>query len=264
MTSSREHRSARRLALVATALALAWTTTAVADDLDVEPPSPSERAVMTGAFLPSILSANNQGRSGLASVTGGWDGARNGGVYDATAEAALIGPVSLLAGARYDGPGTNVSPHFELRVDALSQAKHGIDLAVAAGYSDVGFNTVPTAILKLAVGRNVGATYVLANAMFEPGLEDGERAGELRLAALYPVTHALQVGLDSRFQIDLERDDDEPVGETDWASRSGLVASYAWQRVVMMSSAGMSAFKLRAGGPTQMGPELTVGVGTVF
>jgi hypothetical protein len=239
-----------------------------ADDDDLldgtPPPSSASHSVETGAFLPSALSATSEGRRGIVSIMGGWDRARHGGIYDAAAEAHILGPVSLLAGASSDGPGTTTSPQLELRLDALRQATHGVDMAVAAGYVDAGFNTVPAAVLKVAIGRNVGNSYLLGNVVYGQGLQDGERFGELRLAALYPVGHAAHVGIDSRFQIDLERDNDEPAGETDWESRTGLVASYEWNRIVFSSSAGVSALRLRAGGPTTVGPVVTAGFGTVF
>ena len=224
----------------------------------------AERSVEAGAFLPSALSPRNADRRGMVMVTAGWDEARGGGIYDAAAEAQLLGPVSLLAGATYDGPGTQSSPHLELRLDAITQARHGLDMAIAAGYSDVGFNTVPTAVLKVAMGRNVGASYLLANVVYEHGLREEERSGELRLAALYPVAANTHVGIDSRFQIDLERDDDEPTGEAEWESRSGLVANYTWNRIVFTTAASLSALRFRSGGPTEIGPVFTAGFGSVF
>jgi hypothetical protein len=238
-----------------------------ADDVvsdEEPPPSAASSSVEAGAFLPSALSPRTEDRRGMVMIMGGWDQNRAGGIYDAAAEARLLGPVSLLAGATYDGPGTRASPHLELRLDAARQARHGLDMAAAAGYSDVGFNTVPIAVLKIAIGRNVGASYLLANAVYEHGLREEERSGELRLAALYPVARAVHVGLDARFQIDLERDDDEPTGESEWESRSGFVATYTWDRIVLTSGAGISALRLRAGGATEVGPVLTAGVGTVF
>lgn len=228
------------------------------------PPTSVSRSVEAGAFLSSALSPRNEGRRGLVTVMVGWDHARPGGVYDTAAEAQLVGPVSLLAGAIYDGSATSASPRFELRLDTLEQARHGLDAAVAIGYADAGFNTVPTAVLKVAIGRNVGASYLLANVDYDHGLQEGERSGELRLAALYPVTRATHVGIDSRFQIDLERDDDEPAGESDWEWRSGLVASYAWNRIVFTGGGGISALRLRGGAPTAVGPVLTAGFGAAF
>ena len=269
MMPSRERSSTSRILFAVFAVpALAGSPRLVhADDdddvLDAKPP-PSSASVETGGFLASALSASSEGRKGLVSVMGGWDRARNGGVYDTAAQAQILGPVSLLAGASYDGPGTVASPHFELRLDALKQATHGLDMAVAAGYVDTGFNGVAAATFKLALGRNVGATYLLSNVVYGQGLQDGERFGELRLAALYPLGHAASIGLDSRFQIDLERDNNEPVGETDWESRTGVVGSYTWNGIVLMSSAGVSALRLRAGGPTAVGPVVTAGFGTVF
>jgi len=61
-----------------------------------------------------------------------------------------------------------------------------------------------------------------------------------------------------------ERDDDEPAGETDWEWRSGLVASYAWNRIVFTGGGGVSALRLRSGGATEVGPVVTAGFGTVF
>jgi hypothetical protein len=84
------------------------------------------------------------------------------------------------------------------------------------------------------------------------------------LAALYPISDAAHIGLDSRFQIDLERDDDEPSGETDWESRIGVVASYAWNRIVFTGNAGVTALRLRTGAPATAGPSVMAGFGTAF
>lgn len=235
------------------------------DSLDGEHgPSSAPRSAEAGAFLISALSPRSDGRRGLVTVAAGWDRARGGAIYDTTIEANLLGPLSLSAGALHDGPGTSASTHVELRLDALHQASHGLDLAIAGGYTDAGLNTVPAAVLKLAVGRNVGASYLLANVVYDHGLEDGERSGELRLAALYPVARAAHIGIDSRLQIDLERDNSEPAGEVDWDWRSGLVASYAWNQFVFTGGGGISALRLRSGGPMEVGPVVTAGVGTVF
>ena len=221
-------------------------------------------AAESGAFLASALAARSDGRRGLVSILGGYDQVRHGGVYDATAEAQLLGPLSLRAGASYDGPGTSSSPHLELRLDTLRQGSHGIDLAIAGGYTGASFNDVPAAVLKVALGRSVGASYLLANLTYEHGLEDGERAGELRLAALYPVGHGAHVGLDSRFQVDLERGGHDPAGETEWEWRSGMVASYAWDRFVLTGSGGVSALRLHGTATTALGPAVMAGLGTVF
>src|SRR5437868_7342317 len=66
-------------------------------------------AAESGAFLASALAARSDGRRGLVSILGGYDQVRHGGTYDATAEAQLLGPLSLRAGASYDGPGTSSS-----------------------------------------------------------------------------------------------------------------------------------------------------------
>jgi len=269
MMPSREHSFPRSVlvAVIAIPAIAALPQLARADDVDDGTPPPPlsvSRAVETGAFLPSAAAATSEGRSGLVSIMGGWARARNGGIYDAAVEGHLFGRVSLLAGASYDGPGTTATPRFELRLDALRQAQHGVDMAVSAGYIDSGFNTVPAVVFKLAVGRQIGPAYLLGNLGYGQGLEDGERSGELRLAALYPINDATHIGLDSRFQIDLERDDDEPSGETDWESRTGFVASYAWNRIVFTGNAGVTALRLRTGAPATAGPSVMAGFGTAF
>ncbi|HEU4733484.1 MAG TPA: hypothetical protein VFT22_36575 [Kofleriaceae bacterium] len=232
--------------------------------MEQPPASSTSQSVESGAFLASALSARNEGRLGLVTIMAGWDQARGGRIFDTTAEAELLGPVSLIAGAVYDGPGTSTSPHFDLRLDVTRQATHGLDMAVSVGYAGAGFSTVPSAVLKVAMGRSVGASYVLANVAYEQGLEEGERSGELRLAALRPVSSAAVIGVDSRLQIDLERDASEPVGETEWEWRSSLVASYTWNRIVFTGGGGLSALRFRAGGPMEVGPVVTAGFGTLF
>jgi hypothetical protein len=268
MMLSREHSSTRHVvfAVIAAGGLAATPRMAHAEDNDevIDDKPAISRSVEAGAFLSSALSPRNDGGGGLVTVMAGWNQARRGATYDTAAEARIHGPVSLLAGAVYDGPGTIASPHFELRLDAANQATHGLDLALAGGYTDAGFNTVPAAVLKVAIGRNVGASYLLANVAYEQGLQQGERSGELRLAALYPVSRAAHVGIDSRFQIDLERDNIEPTGETDWEWRSGPVASYTWNRFVLMGGGGVSALRLRGSASTAVGPVLTAGFGTLF
>ena len=134
MTPSRQRNSPCLWIAAGTAGALAVVPGAArADDVDDDaPPRSASPSAGAGAFLPSALSPRSDGRSGLVAITGGLDHARGGAIYDATAEAHLAGPVSLVAGAAYDGPGTTASPHLELRLDAARQATHGLDVAVAA------------------------------------------------------------------------------------------------------------------------------------
>lgn len=270
MLTSRSRSSTRSFAAALIAIGGAVTTPSLAradgpDDHDEVAAPEAAHTAETGGFLASALAARSDGRRGLVTVLGGYDGARKGGIYDTTGEAQLTGPLSLRAGASYDGPGTSSSPHLELRLDTLRQDRHGIDLAIAGGYTGAGFNDVPAAVLKLALGRSIGATYMLANLTYEHGLADGERAGEFRLAALVPVAQGTHVGVDSRLQVDLERGGHDPDGETDWEWRSGLVASYAWDRYVVTGSGGVSAVRIRGATPgPAVGPSVMAGLGTVF
>jgi hypothetical protein len=273
MMLSRDRSAARSLVFAVGAVAAVVTLAetrrvARADDgvVDEEPAAPTlvSRSVEAGGLLSSGLSPRNDGRRGLVMAAVGWNDARASATYDVAAEAHLLGPLSVRAGAFSDGPDTSTSTHVELQLDAVKQATHGVDVAVAVGYSGAGFSTVPAAVLKVAIGRSMGASYVLANMGYEQGLQDNERSGELRLAVLRPLSRSVHVGIDSRFQIDLERDDDEPPGETESEWRTGFVASHTWNRLVFTVNGGVSALRLRGSDSTAVGPIVTGGFGTVF
>jgi hypothetical protein len=145
---------------------------------------------------------------------GGYDGAENGAVFQTTLEARILGRLSLRAGG-YIGPSGTFRPEVGLRVDALRQERHGVDLAFLGLYEAKGFNTVRAITARVAVSRPFGDTRLVGDLGYGFGLEEGERYGDFRLAGLHAVTSHLQVGLDSRFRVVLERDSDEPLGEPD-------------------------------------------------
>jgi hypothetical protein len=245
--------------------ALAATHAAAQSDDGVEP-EPSDRAhaaVDDGAFMPFGMSARSDAQRVLVSTQGGYDTAVRSPRVVAAVQATMLGRLSVRAGANYGGTEQRVRPEVSVKVDALRQDRAGFDLAAAAGYEANGFNTTPAVTLRLAAARTVGRTKILANVGVGVGLEEGERYGELRLAAMHRVLSELQLGVDSRFRMDLERDDDEPAGETDWDLTGGPCLAYTLSRFVFTATAGPSALKLRFGA-NQLGLSGMLGIGTVF
>jgi hypothetical protein len=248
---------------------LTWTGSAsgqLAPDDREGPPEGSLRAdtaVDDGAFLPFAMSARSDAQHVLVASQGGYDSALGSPQVAGAVQGQLLGRLTLRAGASYVGPEHSVRPEASLKVDALRQAKAGLDLAAAAGYEAYGFNTTPAVTLRLAAARLVGRTKLLANVGVGVGTEEGERYGDLRLSAMRRVLPALQLGLDSRFRIDLERDTDEPEGEAEWDVAAGPVLAFTFSRLVLSATAGPSALKLRFGAG-ELGAFGALGLGAVF
>jgi hypothetical protein len=229
----------------------------------LEPP-PAAKSAQTGAFLPWTMGARSDAQRALVFGQGGYNGADGAAIFQMVGEAQIFGRLSLRLGGGYYGPNDTFRPEAGLRVDALRQERHGVDLAVLGVYEVKGFNTVKAITARVALSRTFGDTRVVSNLGYGFGLDEGERYGDVRVAGLHALTDKLQVGLDSRLRIDLERDDDEPAGEPDYEIIAGPVATYAIDRYVVSATAGYSALKYRLVPGTHSGAIGTVGVGAVF
>ncbi len=227
-------------------------------------PASAARTADSGGLAPWSMAARSDRQGGLAHVLGGYDGAKGGVAFESVVEARLLGPLSIRAGGSYVGPNGKMRPIVSAKLDALRQERHGIDLAVSAGYEPHGFNTVPAAGALVAIGRGFGDLYLLGNAGYGLGLEEGEHYGDTRLAALYRVTGNLRLGLDSRFRIDLERDSDEPAGEPDWELLAGPAATVTFGRFAVTGGGGLSAIRMRLENDTRVGALAYLGFGAVF
>jgi hypothetical protein len=236
--------------------------TADEDITQTSAPPPAARSADNGAFLPLTMGARSDPQRALGFVQGGYNAAEKSGVFEAVAEAQILGRVSLRAGGGYFSG--SFRPEAGLRVDALRQERHGVDLAVLGFYEAKGFNTVKAVTARVAVSRAFGDTRLVTNVGYGFGLDEGERYGDFRLAGLHRLTEKLHVGVDSRLRVDLERDDDEPPGEPDYEIIAGPVATYAIDRYILSATAGYSALKYRLVPGTQSGAIGTLGVGAVF
>lgn len=266
----------RFLPLVLGVFALAATTVAatggtaraqVETDGDGEPakrPPAAGEAVGAGAFAPYSMSARSDTQQALGFFQGGYDSARQSAVFQAAAEVRVWGRLSLRGGGTYLGPAGQLRPDVALKVDALRQEVSGVDLAAAVGYEAQGFNLTPAVVARAAVGRTVKGTRLTANVGYAAGTREGERYGDLRLAAVQRVTRDVHLGVDSRFRIDLERDGAEPAGEPEWELNAGPVAALSLGRFVLSAGGGASAVKYRLVGTRNVGLYGLMGLGAVF
>jgi hypothetical protein len=252
---------------IATALALvAWATgPALAAD-DVSPPAAAEPTAAAGSFLPWTVSARPPGAGGRGFLTlgGGYDAARGAGVGQASAEAQVWGPLSLRLGGFYSEASRSLRPDAGLKLGLLSQAKHGVDGALAVSYRAEGFNLKPSVEALAAVGRQIGRTNLLANAAFGAGLDEGERYGDVRLAALRRLGSAVYAGLDARARFDLELEFPEPAGEPELELQAGPVLTVPVGRLAVTAYGGLSVVRFREGEAALVGATGGLNVGSVF
>lgn len=249
------------LVTFALAPATSWAQT---DKAPTDIAERARRAADAGALVPWTMSARSDTQAAVVHLSGGYDAAKNGATFESFVEARIFGRLSFRAGGSYVGPDGEVRPLFAGKVDALRQEGQGVDLAVAGGYEPHGFNTVRAVAASVAVGRSFDRLRVQANVGAGLGLEEGERYGDTRLAALYRVGNRIRAGVDSRFRIDLERDTDEPEGEPDWELVAGPLATMTLGRFAVTGGLGVSAIRLRLETNTEVGPLSYVGLGTVF
>lgn len=236
---------------------------------DLAAPAPREvsaaESAAAGAFSAFNIAARSDTQRTLARAVGGYEGASDKALFDTALEARIMERIALRAGGSYLPASDGFGLRFGGKVDALRQETTGVDLAIAGGYESTGFNEVAAVGGQLALGRSFGRLLLLANVGYARGLEQQEEQyASAGAAALYRVTSDMQVGVDSRFRIDLERDDDEPPGEREWDLLAGPQVTVAVGPIALSGSAGLSAQRLRLEADTQVGALGQLGVGAAF
>lgn len=249
--------------LLSPATSYAQSQTDDEDGTSVVPVS-AGAAAGAGAFQPFTTSARGDTQRALGFFQGGYDSARKGSVFQAAAEVQVWGRLSVRGGGSYLGPTGQLQPDVAVRVDALRQELHGVDVAAVVGYEAQGFNLTPAVMARAAIGRTLGDTRLTGNVGYGVGTRDGERYGDVRVAALQRLSRDLHLGLDSRFRIDLERDSDEPAGEPEWELTAGPVAALSLGRFVVSAGGGATAIRYRLVPDRHVGVYGLMGLGAVF
>jgi hypothetical protein len=235
-----------------------------ADDAEARPPSSAAASSAAGTFLPWTMSARTDRQRGFLTLGGGYDSARQAGLATASAETQLWGPLSLRLGGFYSEAARTLRPDVGVKLGALRQEAHGLDGAVSLSYRAEGFNLKPALEALAAVGRQVGRTTLVANLAFGQGLEEGERYGDVRLAALHRIGRAVHAGLDARARADLELDFPEPAGEPELELQAGPVLTVPIGRVAVTAYGGLSVVRFREGEESLVGATGGLNVGSVF
>lgn len=227
-------------------------------------PASAQRSASAGAFSSWTTSARSDTQRAAARVTGGYDGAGKGATFDSGAEVQLTNRVGLRATGSASPASGGLGLRFEGKLDALRQEKNGIDVAFAGGYESRGFNEVPAVAGTLALGRSLGRLQLLANVGYARGLEDSEQYGSAGLAGIYQAGQQLQLGVDSRLRIDLERDDDEPPGEREWELLAGPTVTFTMGSFAVIAGTGLALNQLRFQPGLNLGAIGYLGLGAAF
>jgi hypothetical protein len=225
----------------------------------------AERSAAAGAFSSWTMSARSDTQHAVGRVIGGYDGASKSGIFESTVEARVIERASLRASASTTPASEGLGLRLEGKLDALRQEASGMDLALAGGYEQNGFNEVAAALATVAIGRRLGGLQLLGNVSYARGVvSTEEHYGSAGLSAMYRLAAPLQLGLDSRFRIDLERDDDEPPGEREWELQGGPAFTLAAGSFAVTGGAGLAANRLRLVPGTSVGALAYLGLGAAF
>jgi hypothetical protein len=233
------------------------------DDEGGAPAGSPAASVQKNAATGSFLSLTHPGavakKGAFGAATGGYDGARSSGTFEANAEVGIWGPISVRGGAIYSGDSRRVRPSVGARVQALTEANHGVDASVGVFYKPEGL-TEPEGELEavFSAGRHLGPTYAVANLAYGQDPEANERDGEVRLAFLAPLATHFILGLDGRVRFDLGS---TKKGEPKLDLLVGPVAAVPVGPVAFLLQGGASVVKFDT---TKAGAFVLAGAGSSF
>jgi len=258
--------SVAALALIASLplAARAQDATSARDAVETKRVAAGEAAARDGAFLPFSPTAGHADRQVTGKLLSGYDAGSSSALIKAEAEGRIQGPLGLRAGASYDGIGKQGRPHLGAYFDALEQREHGLNLSLLGRFESNGFNAVPGFAVGFALSRSFDGTLLLAGAEYGHGLQGNEQNAAGTLALMQRLSEHFRLGLDGKFQIDLERDQTEPLDEPDWRTLGGpvLVASIGSFSATL--GGGVSALRYRLSDATLVGPAAYAGIGAAF
>ena len=174
----------------------------------------------------------------------------------------------MRGGAELSDTVHRLRPSIGARLQLLSQARHGVDGAVAVMYRAEGFNEPEGEIeTVLSVGRRMGRTMLIGNVAYGQDPEARERDGELRAAVLVGVGQRadIHIGVDARWRFDLGSETAKLMAsrEPSYDVDIGPVAALPLGPVALIAHAGVSAFR-RVGDSVRVGAVALGGVGASF
>lgn len=227
-----------------------------------------QSSVAAGDLLPFTVGARHHRQGLLFNTYGGYDDAKRAPVMQGVLDATLVERVTFRVTTTNTGMSDQLKFGFGALVDVMRAEDYGVDFAVGGDYDLLGWNRMPAAVARTALGGNVGQLRLQGNAGFGLGLEGDDRYGDLRLSGLHPVTDRWYAGIDSRARIDLAGNamdqPDVPSGKLDFDVQAGPVVTYTYGRIAVSATGGVSAWKLRSDENAKVGAVGALGLGAAF
>ena len=224
------------------------------------------RAAANGSFLPLTLAPTVGAAAAQAAAFGGYDSANESAVMESVAEVRIYGPLALRMGARLNEGEEELGPFIGGRVQALTEARQGVDGAAAVFFKAEGFDEPEGEIeVVLSLGKRVGRTLLIGNVAYGQDPEGHERDGELRAATLVRLTRAVHLGVDAQARFDLGSDraklraTNEPTYDLD----AGPVLTCALGPISVLAHGGISVVR-RLEQSADVGVIAFGGLGTAF
>ena len=205
-------------------------------------------AAAQGMLLPEVIAPGGGRSHAVADVIGGYDSAENTAVLRAIGDVQVIGPLDLRFGVTYtpDAPNGDVQPHFGLRVRALNQKSHGIDMALAVFYRMERFTDDEGLIQGLvSLGARFDRVGVFGHMSYGQDPEGDDREGDVAVAGLYRLSEPLQLGLETHVRFDLFSDDPkrEARDDSEWDLIVGPTVNYSLGPVALIGQVGFRALE---------------------
>jgi hypothetical protein len=199
-----------------------------------------------GLMLETLVApGSRQAGRVTAVVLSGYDGARRGMTVRTFLDANIYGPLDIRAGVSYlpNGVENAAKPHAGLRVRALNQDNHHVDLAFGLFYRLERFTEDEGMVQGLvAVSTRIDKAGLFANLTYGQDPEGDDREGELMFAFLYELLPALQLGLETRVRADLASDDPRRAARkaSDFDGMLTPTLSYSLGPVALLAHVGAS------------------------
>ena len=140
----------------------------------------AQNSAAAAAFSTWAMSARSDTQRAVGRITGGFDGASEDGMFESSVDARVLSRVSLRAGASTTPASAGLGLRLEGKLDALRQEGSGVDLALAGGYEQNGFNEVAAALATVALGGRLGGLYLLGM----PGRSNEKQEPQGQLSAV--------------------------------------------------------------------------------
>lgn len=243
-----------------------WTATAAAEPTDgsLTLARDARKDLDEGNLLPGVTGARHDRPEVRVEASAGRDTSTGTTTFGTALEATLTDRLALRSTFANDGYDPKLRPTVGFTFDVLRQGEAPVDVSLGVAYADQDYNQVGGVLVRVAIGRRIGATMLVTNLEYGAGLAQGERYGALGVGAIRPLARDLYAGVSTVAHLDLELDDAEPAEERTWDVQGGPVVGYALGPVVVRATAGVAAWQFRQHPDAHVGAVGLLGGAMVF